>query len=202
VRRSLALVTPPTSEPVGLSEFKAWAKVDADDDDPLITSLLTAARQAAEEYTRRAFVTQTWRLALDAGACGFDLPEGVYDLPVSALTGPLPSAIELPRQPIQSVSGVVTSDTENAGSVYAPSNYTLIGSRLVLNASAFWPGNLRPLGSIEITYVAGHGIASAVPQAIRTAILMHAQAMYDGRTVCDLPSSCETLLRNYRVLTL
>lgn len=202
MRRALTLVTGPASEPVTLAEFKLWAKIDTDDDDPLITALLVAARQGAEEFTRRAFVTQTWKVAIDTGSNRWadNLPAGIYDLPVSILNGSLPTAVELPRQPIQSITSVVTYGTDNTSSTCSASSYALIGSRMVLTSTATWPSSLRTVGAVEITYVAGYGLAASVPQAIRTAILMHAQTMYDERTTCDMPGSCETLLRNYRIL--
>ena len=55
------LVTAPTEEPVSLAEAKLHLRVDYTNDDVLIGALITAARQHAENDTRRALVTQTWR---------------------------------------------------------------------------------------------------------------------------------------------
>jgi hypothetical protein len=201
MRRTLTLVTGPAAEPLTLDEAKAWAKIDGTTDDALLASLLTASIQSAEEFTRRAFITQTWKLALDLDGSGMDLDEGVYDLPISALYGSLPRAIELPRQPIQSISSVTTYDTSNASSTFPSSNYSLIGHRLVLTESATWPSNMRQCGAVEITYVAGYGSTSAsVPAPIKSAILMAVQKWYDARIVCDLPESCTHLLRQYRIM--
>jgi hypothetical protein len=201
MRRTLTLITGPTADPVTLDEAKAWAKIDSIDDDPLLAALITAAIQSAEEYTRRAFISQTWKAAFDIGGSGLDLGEGVYDLPITALYGALPRVIELPKQPAQSITSVVTYDTSNASSTYATSNYSLIGNRLILTEGALWPAALRPFGACEITYVAGYGDTStSIPQPIKTAILMHVQHMYDGRIVCDMPAPCESLLRKYRVM--
>lgn len=57
---ALRLITPPASEPVNLAQAKNHLKVDLSNDDALIDSLIVSARQRAEEYTRRAFITQTW----------------------------------------------------------------------------------------------------------------------------------------------
>lgn len=198
----VALVTPPAEEPVTLAEAKLWMKVDGGDEDALISSLITTARMTAEEYTRRAFVTQTWRLTLDTGARGVPdwLTAGTYDLPVNCFGGDIPTAFELPRQPILSITGVTTYDGDNVAAVFAPANYSLSGTRIVL--TDYWPSGLRPYGGAEITYVCGYGNAAAVPEPIKTAIKMHAQKMYDDRTVCDLPGGCERLLRQYRVMAL
>ena len=53
----LQLVTPPAEEPVSLAEARLHLRVDFTDDDALITSLIAAARQAAETLTGRQFVT-------------------------------------------------------------------------------------------------------------------------------------------------
>jgi len=203
MRRTVALVTGPAVEPVTLDEVKAWAKIDAADEDALLTSLVAAAREAAEQYLRRALISQTVRLTLDLDGCGVHLSEGVYDLPVSAIYGGLPTVVELPRAPVSSITSVVTYDLDNAPGTFAASNYSLNadGNRFVLASGATWPSNLRPVAACAITYVAGYGdAASAVPQSIRTGILMHAQTMYDGRIVCDMPENCQRLLRPYRVL--
>ena len=87
---SLQLNTPPAAEPVTLAEAKAWLRVDTgDDDDALITSLISAARARAEWHTGRAFVTQGWTLWLDcwpSGACA-----------------------EIPLPPLQGVQSSVTT---------------------------------------------------------------------------------------------
>lgn len=204
-RRSVTLVTAPAVEPVSLSDAKLWAKVDDTADDDLITALIVAARESAEQFLRRSLITQTWKLAIDLSPsdCYDDLGDGVYDLPVSVLYGGLPSVIQLPKGPIQSISSVKTYDLDNTESTYSSSNYTVDtdGDRFTLNFGSIWPANLRSAAAAIITYVAGYGDAATdVPQAIRTAILMHVQKMYDGRIVCDMPDGCQQLLRQYRIM--
>ena len=203
-RSSLLLVTPPAVEPLDLATVKSWIKQDGSDDDALITTLIQAAREAAEKFLRRALITQTWRLTLDLEQCSYgnDLPGGVYELPISALYGGLPNIIELPMPPLQSVTSVTTYDTSNAGTVYDPGNYfvDISGERLVLNDNAIWPGVLRWKATCEVVFVVGYGTdVTKIPQAIKSGMLMHIQKMYDGRLVCDLPGSSEQLYRSYRV---
>lgn len=57
----LQLVTPPAGEPVSLAEAKQHLRVDGGDDDLLIGSLITAARQAAETKTGRQLITARWK---------------------------------------------------------------------------------------------------------------------------------------------
>jgi hypothetical protein len=202
-RRSLTLVTGPAKEPLSLAEVKAWAKIDASDEDALLVSVIAAARASAEQYLGRSLITQTWKLTLDLAQNGLarGLGEGVYDLPISALYGDFPRTFYLPKGPVQSVTSVTTYDTSNTGTVFDASNYFVdtAGDRIVLNDSASWPSSLRAVAACEIVYVAGYGDeASSVPQPIRTALLQHAQKMYDDRIQCDLPDACERMLRQYR----
>ncbi|QDV34914.1 head-tail connector protein [Tautonia plasticadhaerens] len=208
-RRHLTLITAPAIEPVTVSELAAFARLDDDAasaEEALIDSFITVARQAAEEYTRRAFITQSWKLSLDLNRCGmvYDLPEGVYDLPVTALYGELPDEIELPRAPVQSITSVTTYDTANTASTFDPSNYTAdtAGNRIVLAETATWPTNLRSVAAVAIVTINGYGdAASDVPPAIRMAIQMHAASLYEtrGQCGCDVPPAAQQLLRQYRV---
>ncbi len=203
IRSVPTLVTAPAAEPVTSTEAKLWCKVDHTDDDTIFTSLIAAAREAAEKYTRRSFITQTWKLTVDAGNTNsiFDLPPGVYDLPVSALNGELPREIDLPYGNLLTISSVKYYDLDNTEATLSSTNYLAdtANNRLVLNYAAVWPSNLRNKASIAITYTAGYGAAgSAVPESIKTAIKMHIQKMYDERMVCDMPEGCKNLLQQYR----
>ena len=63
---SAILLTPPAAEPWTVAEAKAFLRVEHDDDDAIIASLIAAARGQIEALTRRALMTQT--LALRAGS--------------------------------------------------------------------------------------------------------------------------------------
>jgi uncharacterized phiE125 gp8 family phage protein len=59
------LIEPPSSEPLSLLEAKNYLRVEHSADDTLIGAMITAARMQVESRTRRALMTQTWRLVLD-----------------------------------------------------------------------------------------------------------------------------------------
>ena len=202
-RTSVKLVTGPAAEPVTLAEAKAWAKIDTTEDDALLAVLITTAVQAAEEYTRRSFITQTHRLTLDSmGGINDWLPEGTYDLPVSSLSGGLPTSIDLPRPPLASVTSITTYSSAGTSAVYSSANYFVDadGARVNLYESASWPSDLRAQKACEVVYVAGYGAtSSSVPSPIKTAILMHVQTMYDSRIVCEMPDACMSLLNRYKI---
>lgn len=55
------LVSISQSEPVTLAEVKLWGKIEHDDEDDVLDSLITSCRDELERYLKIAFVTQTWR---------------------------------------------------------------------------------------------------------------------------------------------
>lgn len=204
LRRHVRVTTPPAAEPVTLAEAKAWLKVDDEDSDALLTALITSARAAAEDFTGRAFISQAVALTLDPGGRGwaYDLAEGVYELPVTALSGPLPRVVPLARPPVTAITSVTTTDTTNTAAAFAPSHYALDpeGGRLLLADKADWPSNLRGTAAVSILTANGYGPTGAsVPQPVRHAILMHLAHMYESRLACDLPAPCQALLRPYKV---
>src|SRR5882724_3057083 len=58
------LIAGPGAEPVTLAEAKAWCRVDATDEDALLTALIVAARLQVESLTGGALITQSWRLTV------------------------------------------------------------------------------------------------------------------------------------------
>src|ERR1017187_4140732 len=60
------LVTPPSEEPLTLTEAKRHLRVDYQDDDDLIGALLVTARSQAEMKLQRQLVSATGKLVLDA----------------------------------------------------------------------------------------------------------------------------------------
>lgn len=207
--RSLSLVTAPANDIVSLSDACSWLHLEEGTDDAVIQQLIGTATAAIELHTRRSLITQTWKATFDLPCSGIadQLAEGVYDLPVSVLSGSLPRSIYLPREPLQSVASIVTYDTANAASTLASSNYTVDapGSRVFLNTGYTWPSNLRSTASVEITYVTGYGdTPGSVPRAICTAALIHIASLYEQRGLCEdameLPPGAKQILNQYRLM--
>jgi len=65
MRRHVRTVAP-AAEPLLLADVKLHLRVEHNADDALITALIQAAREQAEDYTGRALITQTWALTDDA----------------------------------------------------------------------------------------------------------------------------------------
>jgi uncharacterized phiE125 gp8 family phage protein len=194
-RRSPVLVSAPAQEPVTLSEAKTFLRVDGTDDDTLITSLLVTARRLCEEYTKRTFITQTWRTVFDR----FPIDEDADELELM-LGLDTPRAIQLSRQPIQSISSIKTTSTANVQTTVASATYTLdqSGGRVLLNDGYSWPTDLRGEVAVEITTVNGYGDnGGTVPEPIKQAILTCTNAMYSSRQCGSLSDACKEMLAPY-----
>ena len=102
---SLFLVTAPTKEPVSLADAKTHLRVDVDDENDLIASLIVAAREYVETFTHRALVTQTWDLKLDQFPCRGE-------------------AIWLPKPPASSVTSITYTATDGTSTTWSSALYT------------------------------------------------------------------------------
>jgi uncharacterized phiE125 gp8 family phage protein len=188
---SLILVTAPAAEPVTLSEAKDHLRVTEADEDSLITSLITAARDIAESFTNRAFVTQTWSWKLDT----------------------FRPCLEVPKAPLVSVSSIQYVDGAGATQTLAASGYQVadaashtVPGRIVPAYGQAWPATRGMPNDITVQYVAGYGGASAVPPQIRWAILLILGELYArresaiaGTIITKVPYSAEALLMPFVV---
>lgn len=184
--RSIYTSTAPSVEPVTLEEAKLFCRVDTSDDDSLITALITAARQASENYTGRAYINQGITYVTDTSSL----------------------FIPLPKVPFGSVSSVRYLDTNNAwqtmtlGSDY---DVTTRGEAGVVTLISVPSVDARGLATVEVIFTAGYGAAaSSVPYALKQAILFRVAAMYERRGEPTQGTTVEeaTLLeRPYKVMT-
>lgn len=168
--------TDPASEPVTLAEAKAHLRIDHTDEDAYITSLVTAARDYAESYTARAFISQTWTWTLnqwpvDRRARAWWISPRFEP---ASLFSPLPRFVEAPFGPLISVTSITSYDAADAGTVWAAANYYVAAgqNRIYRRSGASWPLPGRAADGIEIIYVAGYGATAAdVPPPLRHALM-------------------------------
>jgi uncharacterized phiE125 gp8 family phage protein len=183
----LELITAPASEPVSLAEAKAYLRVDAEDEDALIGSLVAAARAFAESHTGRAFVTQSWRLWCDAW-------------PARVLV--------LPKAPLIAVTSIAVHDRSGAATTLSSDVYIVDSARqpgrIVLKDTAVLPAGLREANAIAVSFDAGYGVADDVPAALRNAVLSLVAHLYEARGdgLTAPPLECLAQLAPFRVLGL
>ena len=176
----LQLVTPPAEEPVSLTEAKLHLRVDFTDDDALITSLIVAARQAAETITGRQIVTARWKLVLDCfpGPSLMGVPIGlIFSLPGHAIL--------LPKCPVQSVFAIQYLDMASSVQTMPSTDYTVDvacePARITPVFAKIWPICLPQIGAVWVTFDAGYGAATAVPEGLKSWIKLRVGSLYAHR---------------------
>ena len=178
--RSLNRATDPAVEPVSVSEAKAHLRVDIDDDDTYIGTLITAARQWAEAYLDRSLIYTQWEMKLDM----------------------FPWEIEMPRPPMSqegtttAVSITYTLNESLGTATLSTSEYRVDRASTPgvarTNYGGSWPSHLADQNSVTVTWWGGYGASgSDVPAAIRHAILMHVAHLYERRLAADNVASNE-----------
>lgn len=203
--RSVRVVTPSAQHPISLADAKAYLRVTSTDDDSLISDLIHAALDTAQQYTRRYFMNTTLLLTMEGfGAVNdFDLRlgEGVHE-GAKSFYNAQSNVIDLPHPIIQSITSIVTYNPANISATFSASKYRLDGQtgRVYLNTGETFPTDLRDYAAVEITYVSGFGsLASNVPASIRQALLSMVATSYECRTACEVSGNSKTLLTPYKL---
>jgi len=129
--------------------------------DPMLSALIVTARQQAEQELRRALITQTLDLYLDAFPCGMIL---------------------LP--PLQSVSAITYTDTNGNLLTLAADQYmvdsTSKPARIAPAWETVWPATREQTNAVKVRFVAGYGAASAVPACIKQWMLIKIAEFHPG----------------------
>ena len=155
----------PAVEPVGLSEMKAYLRVDDDDgtQDAVIAGLVTAARLVVEAASRRILIEQSWRVVMDHW--------------------PKERVVRLPVSPVIAVGSVKVFDQDGAMTEIAPASVesdTLSDPPRIAVTDAPDPGQAR--NGIVIDLKAGYGAtADAVPATLRLAVKILVTHWFENR---------------------
>ncbi|MFM8702016.1 MAG: head-tail connector protein [Hyphomicrobiales bacterium] len=179
-------ITGPSVEPITLAEMKLWLKVDGTEDDTVINALIVSARLAVEAVTKRALITQSWRVVLDAWRQG--------------------GLIRLPMGPLQAVTAARVYDAAGAATTVPVSNFLVDNSsrlpRVIVTGQVPTPG--RVISGIEIDCTLGFGATgSTVPDPLRLAMRLLVTFWFENRGdvpisgAANWPESVLTLLTPY-----
>ena len=184
--QSLVMVTGPTLEPVTVADAKLHLGVASDDSDAYIDSLLKAAVEWCEVYTRQSLLTTTWRQVLSEW--------------------PSSGVIELYRPPLQSVASVLYTDSDGAEQTLATDQYVVDTDsepgRVLRGYGITWP-TLRTQGiaaPVTINFISGHSAIADIPESFLHAIKLLVGHWYENReeitrgTPKDLPLAAKALL--------
>lgn len=186
------LLSGPPAEPITLAEAKQFIRVEHDDDDDVVSALIVGSRIHLEARTRRALITQSWRLTRDVW------PEA----------GCLP-VLPVPVKTLDAVRVYKSDGTTQAIDVSAFTfDKSAAPARLAFTQGAL-PAPERPVAGIEVDVTCGYGDAADVPEALRQAIRLLVAHWYEnrglvavGHEIAVLPQTVAALIAPYRVLTL
>jgi uncharacterized phiE125 gp8 family phage protein len=185
------LLSAPAVEPVTLDEARSFLRVEHNDDDEVIAALVAGSRIHVEAQTRRALITQSWRITADAWP-----PDGRLTI--------LPA-------PLQVLTAARVYDIDgNAHAVDVQAFVPDLGGSALVFAPWALPAPGRLAAGIELDVTVGYGDAAIdVPEPLRQAIRLLVAHWYEyrglvasGATGAVLPSTVTTLLAPYRMLSL
>jgi uncharacterized phiE125 gp8 family phage protein len=176
----------PAVEPITLAEARQYLGIAQTSDtsrDAIISTHITSARVWAEQYTRRAFITQTLELFLNS----FD--DAIYLV-----------------KPVQSVTSVKYYDEAGTLQTVNSANYLVepISGTITIKSPNSWPSVRLGMNQVIVEYVTGYGLAAAVPSDIKTALKFlvghweRYQTSMEGGVLTTVPYAVEQLLSNYK----
>jgi uncharacterized phiE125 gp8 family phage protein len=184
------LLSGPAAEPITLADAKQFLRVEHDDDDDVIAALIAGARIHIEAATRRALVTQGWRLTRDVWPdCAF----------VAVLPVPLVSLDAARVYRHDGTTLAIDTDAFALDKIAAP-------ARLIFTRGAL-PAPERAASGIEIDITCGYGDADDVPEPLRQAVRLLVAHWYENRSlvggeVAVIPQTVSALIAPYRVVSL
>lgn len=190
--------------------------------DPFVLSLIQTARDYAETFTRKRFVTQSWKLTLDlfppAYIDAFRAPQlQMQGGPVPMVGSPINAewirwnGIELPNPPLQSITSIKYLDTTGVQRTLDPATYRVdvSGERGIVTPAfgTSWPSTYQVPGAVEVTFVCGFGAPAAVSPKSKHAMKMLCAHWYSQRELfvtkrfaLEVPMAVDALLWADRAL--
>ena len=185
----MKVIIPPLIEPVSLAEVKTQIGIQPTDTehDALISRRIKEAREWAEAYTGRAFITQTREIRWDGFTYEHELPSALTVVSVKYIDE---SGIE---------------QTLDSGS-YFLDTYSFIPA-LIGGWGLLWPSSRLEKNAIRIQYTAGYGpLSTDVPVLKKEAIIllvghwMNFQPQSEsGTSISRVPYAVRDMLDTYKI---
>jgi len=166
LQHRIELITPPASDVFTISDLKEHLRVEHDDEDQYIYSLMSAATSFVDVTGAlgKALINQTW----------------------GEWIGPNPRTVLLSLGPVQSVDAIKYYDADNNLQTSTLSQFWILGTAgqttVTPKTGYKWPTTFNRDDAIKIEYTIGHGTSgSSIPQAVRHAMLMLIGHYYENR---------------------
>lgn len=162
----LRRVLDPITEPVSLSDVKNYLRVDITDDDELISSIISAARERAEDLTARSLLSTQWVFSMDRFPYFWeyeDTESGYFGRHHSHRHSMFRSnrlEIILPRGPVLSIDSIQYKDLSGTVQTLDPGLYSVDllsePARIAPAYGCAWPAALFDLNSVTIKFTCGY----------------------------------------------
>lgn len=165
--REPLLITAPVRLPVLPGDAREHIRVADSVEDPVIERMIGDATEAAENYCRSLFITQTWAHYFDVFA-----DEMLLQFSPLAATSPITSVVYTDADGVsQTVASTVYETGQRNGQAL-----------LRLQFDQTWPTDARSQDDvIVVTAVHGYGDPADVPERIKQAIRFHVANDYEHR---------------------
>jgi uncharacterized phiE125 gp8 family phage protein len=183
-----AQTTPPSAEPLTLAEVKAHLRLDGNEEDALLTSLIRTAREHLERETGLCLMSQGWRLYLDHW--------------------PKDGVIPISKSPVQAIQTVIVYAADGSAAEVSLEDHLLDRAG---RPARLWlknpPTPGQAVNGIEIDFAAGYGEAGTdVPDTLKRAMSIHIGHMFAFRGVVSpenqpagIPDGYERLIGSFRM---
>lgn len=185
----LRLITPPAVEPVSVADVNAHLRIADPAEATVISRLIRAAREWAEQYQGRRMITSVWDWTLDR------FPRGGRTL--RPYWGPLQSIDAISYRDTNGVTRQLAEGTDYDVDLADPPRIVAIDG---------WPDTDCLPNAVTIRYTAGYGdTPQHVPAATQMALLQLVGHWYENREACgmaDLPANLLAALDNDRSIHL
>ena len=170
-----AEVVPPITDPITLSDVKAWLRIDGDAENALLQGLLDTAINVIESITGRIFKAGAYTLT----ALGIRRYEFV-----------------MRRSPLDGVASVKQDGEDVEHEVIQRHGFSSI--KVCQHIDDFKCGDANPL---IIEFVAGYTVDNPLPPRLKTATLQLVAFYYENRGDCNtsMPSYITGLINTFKV---
>jgi uncharacterized phiE125 gp8 family phage protein len=185
------VITDVTEEPVTLAE--AYLQVglgvydtDGRPDDSKLEILISAAREACEQFAGLSFGIKTLEVAIDV------FPDD-------------DAAIELPFGPVSAVDSFSYGDGSDGVMDETAGDFILDTFSLPSRVTGIWPNATEETNYVRIRYRTGYAKdeetdgAPPIPKLAKQAILVMIEHLFNGGDAATLPEGVQNLLRPLRV---
>jgi uncharacterized phiE125 gp8 family phage protein len=199
---SLIQITEPSHEPLSLAEVKDFLRVDATDQDAVLTALIVAARSHVEQYLNRALVSRKFRLKFDRTPGSWPFSYGFG----SSLLSPY-REIHLPICPVISVDSFTAVDMNTGLPVDVEYQLSTESepARLQPPYGQAWPISRWVIESIAIEFTSGYEdntvspVVGVIPEPLLLAMKLMIGHWYENRESQVMPDAAKNLMAPYRV---